>query len=92
MAIVIRRHCAGIKLIENMTHTIESIRVLNKIMIYSDNMITQQSTSGVISYTNEWSNSSTRRKQIKRQKITINNVDVDTTPLCRDKNKLNVTV
>ena len=49
---VMRRHCSGRK----------------AMMIYSKNIITQQSTSDVISDPNEWLHSSMGREQIKTTK------------------------
>ena len=59
--------------------------------VHGNNIIAQQSSSYVISDLSEWSHSWAMRKQKKNQKITINNVDGETIPLCREKNKLTVT-
>ena len=58
--------------------------------VYGDNMIAQQSSSYVSSDLNEWSHSWAMRKPQKKR-LTINNGDVETSPLCWEKNKLTVT-
>ena len=59
--------------------------------LYGDNMIAQQSSSYVSSNLSEWSHSWAMRRPKKNQKITINDVDCETTPLCWEKNKLTMT-
>ena len=65
MVTVIQRHCAGIKSLENVTLRYQDNKDHVQNIIYSDGMIAQQNTSGVISDPNECSHSSARKKQIK---------------------------
>ena len=69
VATVIWGHFSGIKFLGNMNRTIESIRVLNDIILYSNNMISQQSTSDEISDTNKWSHSFEGRKKDNRKSM-----------------------
>ena len=59
--------------------------------VYGENMIDQKSILYVSSYPSGWSHSWAMRKPKKNQKITINNVDGEKTPLCWDKKKLAMT-
>ena len=68
MVTVIQRHCAGIKSLENVTLRYQDNKDHVQNIIYSDGMIAQQNTSGVISDPNECSHSSARKKQIKNNK------------------------
>ena len=56
-----------------------------KMMIYSNNMIGQKSTSNVTRKPNDGSHSSVGRIHIKIQNITINNGDGEMTPSCLEK-------